>query len=128
MMPTFKPGHILAVRGKGFFARGILAATENTVSHFGMVTGTEPFVIVIEALLRVKTRPIEESAADDGWVDIILQHTNAIFRTTWFTDHLTFGKKKEESTTPADIYNFAENNPSIYTVTKLGLQDFTEPV
>lgn len=182
MRPTFKPGDILAVRGKGFFARGILAATGNTVSHVGMVVGDSP-VIVIEALLRVKTRPIEESvadaeaayllqdlslsadkrdtivkracqfsAADYGWGDIILQAANAILRTTWFTDHLTFGllnqfpicsylvaesyktvgltfgKRKEESITPADIYNFAEKNPSIYTVTKLVVQDFKEPV
>ena len=102
-----------------------------------------------EAIAR---RALKFSAADYGWADIILQLANAIFRTTWFTDHLTFGfldqfpicsylvaqsyktigltfgKKKEESITPADIYNFAENNPSIYTVTKLKLQDFTEPV
>jgi hypothetical protein len=183
MKPTFQPGDILAIRGKGFFARGILAATGNTVSHVGMVTGTEPFVEIIEALLRVKTRPIEESmadaeaayllqdlsisadqreaivrralefsAADYGWADILLQLANAIFRTTWFTDHLTFGylnqfpicsylvaesyqtigltfgKEKEESITPADIYNFAEKHPSIYTVTKLDIQDFTPPV
>ena len=152
----------------------------NTVSHVGMLVGDNP-VIVIEALLRVKTRPIEESladaeaayvlqdlslsvqkrdtivmracqfsAADYGWADIVLQLANAIFRTTWFTDHLTFGllnqfpicsylvaesyktigltfgKQKEESITPADIYNFAQKNPSIYTVTKLDIQDFTE--
>jgi hypothetical protein len=180
MKPTFQPGDILAIRGKGFFARGILAATGNTVSHVGMVVGDSP-VIVIEALLRVKTRPIGESiadaetayllqdlslspqkrdtivkrvcqfsAADYGWGDIVLQLANAIFRTTWFTDHLTFGllnqfpicsylvaesyktigltfgKQKEESITPADIYNFAEKNTSIYTVTKLDNQDFTE--
>lgn len=123
MMQTFQSGDILAVRGKGFFARGILAATGNTVSHVGMVTGTEPFVVIIEALLAVKTRPIAESmadaeaayllqdisistdqreaivrralkfsAADYGWADIIFHLANAIFRTTWFTDHLTFGK------------------------------------
>jgi hypothetical protein len=153
MMPTFQPGDILAIRGKGFFARGILAATGNTVSHVGMVVGDGP---VIEALLRVKTRPIEGSVADaetayllqnlslspqkrdtvvkracqfsaddHGWGDIVLQLANAIFRTTWFTDHLTFGKQKEESMTPADVYNFAKNSPSIYTVTKLDIQDFT---
>lgn len=183
MMPTFQPGDILAVRGKGFFARGILAATGNTVSHVGMVTGTEPFVIIIEALLRVKTRPIEESiadaerayllqdislsadqreaivrralkfsAADYGWGDIVLQLANAVFRTTWFTNHLTFGlldqfpicsylvaesymeagltfgKENEESITPADIFNFAQENPSIYIVTTLKKSDFAEPV
>lgn len=179
MLPTSKPGNILAVRGKRFFDRGILAATGNTVRHAGMVTETGPFVIVIEALLRVKTRPIEESvanaekayllqdlsisadqranivkwglrfyAADYGWGDILLQLANAIFRTTWFTDHLTFGllnqfpicsylvaesyktigltfgKKEEESIAPADIYNFAIGNPSIYTVTTLDRLDF----
>jgi hypothetical protein len=182
MKPTFKSGDILAVRGKGFFARGILAATGNTVSHVGMVVGDTP-VIVIEALLRVKTRPIEDSvadaekayllqdlslstekrdtivkracqfsAADYGWADIVLQLANAVFRTTWFTDHLTFGflnqfpicsylvaesyetigltfgKQKDESITPADIYNFARQQPTIYTVTKLDIQDFTEPL
>jgi hypothetical protein len=45
------------------FARGILSATGNTVSQVGMVVGYRP-VIVIEALLRVKTRPIEEAVAD----------------------------------------------------------------
>ena len=183
MKPTFQPGDILAVRGKGFFARGILAATGNTVSHVGMVTGVEPFVMIIEALLRVTTRPIEESvadaerayllqdislsagqreaivrralkfsAADYGWGDILLQLANAIFRTTWFTDHLTFGllnqfpicsylvaesyktigltfgKKEEESITPADIFDFALKNPSIYIVTTLKKSDFSEPV
>jgi hypothetical protein len=181
-MLIFQPGDILAVRGKGFFARGILAATGDTVSHVGMVVGDRP-VIIIEALLRVETRPIEKSvsdaeaayllqdlslsmqkreaivkracqfsAADYGWADILLQLANAIFRTTWFTDHLTFGllkqfpicsylvaesyktmgltfgKEKEESITPADIYNFAVQHPSIYTVTKLDTQDVTQAV
>jgi hypothetical protein len=182
MMPTFQPGDILAVRGKGFFAKGFLAATGNTVSHVGMVIGSEPFVIVIEALLRVKTWPIEESisgaeasyllqdlslsmhkreaivrrdchfsASDYGWADILLPLANAVFRTTWFTDHLTFGllnqfpicsflvaesyktigltfgKLKEESITPADIYNFARQHRSVYTVTNLDRQDFAVP-
>jgi hypothetical protein len=73
-------------------------------------------------------RVLKFSAADDGWADILIQLANAIFRTTWFTDHLTFGKKKEESIIPADIYSFAENHPFIYTVTKLDVQDFTPPV
>jgi hypothetical protein len=181
-MQTFQPGDILAVRGKGFLARGILAATDDTVSHVGMVVGDKP-VIIIEALLRVVTRPIEESvsdaeaayllqdlslsaqqraeivkrarefsAADYGWTDILLQLGNAVFRTTWFTDHLTFGlldhfpicsylvaesyetigltfgKKEDESITPADIYNFARRHPTIYTVTKLDIQNITEAV
>ena len=95
-------------------------------------------------------RACQFSAADYGWGDILLQLANAVFRTTWFTDHLTFGllkefpicsylvaesyktidltfgKKKEESINPADIYNFAEKHPSIYTVTKLDIQDLTE--
>lgn len=74
------------------------------------------------------SRVLKFSAADDGWADILLQLANAIFRTTWFTDHLTFGNKKEESIIPADIYNFAEKNPSIYTVTKLDTQDSAQPV
>jgi len=44
------------------------------------------------------------------------------------TTGLTFGKKKEESITPADIYNFAEKYPSIYTVTELDIQNFTGPL
>jgi len=74
------------------------------------------------------SRAFKFSADDYGWVDILLQLANAIFRTTWFTGHLTFGKEKEESIAPVDIYNFAEKNPSIYNVTKLDIQDFKPPV
>ena len=94
-------------------------------------------------------RACQFSADDYGWGDIVLQLANAIFRTAWFNDQLTFGllnqypicsylvadsykaigltfgRQKEESITPADIYNFAEQNPSIYTVTKLDIQEFT---
>lgn len=170
---TLQAGDILAIRGTGFFAEGILAATGNTVSHVGMVLAARPGPLVIEALWRVKTRPLSLSiqgaekayilsdgsltpdardtivinactfSADGyGWWDIGLQAADALFHTTFFTDHLswdlkghpicsylvakaysslglTFGSKKPQSITPADIFNFASQHPGIYTVTQI---------
>jgi len=170
---TLQAGDILAIRGIGFFARGILAATGNTVSHVGIVLAPRPGPLVIEALWRVKTRPLSLSIEDAdkayilsdksltpdrrdsmvidackfsaegyGWWDIGLQAADAVFRTTFFTDHLswalkghpicsylvakaygslglTFGSKKPQSITPADIFDFASHHPAIYTVTQI---------
>jgi len=55
-------GDILAVRGRGWLSEHILAATNGDVSHVGMLVGAEP-PIVIEALARVATRPLEVSIA-----------------------------------------------------------------
>ena len=172
-MLNITSGDILAVRGRGFFSRGILRITGGPVTHVGIVLATDPEPLAIEALWRVKTRPLAKSiedaeaawilsplnltkthraiivavacdySADDyGWWDIGLQLLDAAFRTTWFTDHalwairrfpiysflvaevygkegLTFGNKQEQSTTPADIYHFAVQNPDKYAITRI---------
>lgn len=118
-------GDIVAVRGAGFFARGILKATGNTVSHVGLLTSTDP-PLVVEALARVKTRELATtiakaerafilhdksltawarrqivgaavvfSAEGYNWGDIALQGMDAIGRTTWFTDHLSIGLARD---------------------------------
>lgn len=51
------PGDIIAIRGRGWLADHICKATKSEVSHVGLVIGTHP-VIVLEALLRVKTNPL----------------------------------------------------------------------
>ena len=170
---TLQAGDILAIRGAGFFATGILAATGNSVSHVGIVLAPRPGPLVIEALWRVKTRPLSLSIEDAekayilsdksltpdqrdsivigackfsadgyGWWDIGLQAADAVLRTTFLTDHvswdlkghpicsylvakayrslgLTFGSKKPQSITPADIFNFATHHSAIYTVTQI---------
>jgi hypothetical protein len=58
------PCDILAVRGHGFFSEGILRATGGSVSHVGLVIATSPVPLVIEALWRVKTRPLWRSIED----------------------------------------------------------------
>jgi len=170
---SLQAGDILAIRGTGFFARGILAATGNTVSHVGMVLAPTPGPLVIEALWRVKTRPLSLSIQDSekayilsdlsltpsqretvvlnackfsadgyGWWDIGLQAADAVCHTTFFTGRLswglnshpicsylvaeayvslglTFGRKTLQSITPADIFNFALQQPDIYTVTEI---------
>ena len=170
---SLQAGDILAIRGTGFFAQGILAATGNTVSHVGMVLAPAPGPLVIEALWRVKTRPLSLSIQDSekayilsdlsltpsqretvvlnackfsadgyGWWDIGLQAADAVCHTTFFTDRLswgleghpicsylvaaayvslglTFGRKTLQSITPADIFNFALQQPDIYTVTEI---------
>ncbi len=170
---VIQPGDILAVRGTGFFSEGILKATGNTVSHVGMVIAPKPGPLVIEALWRVKTRPLclsirdaekayilsdqsltpgqretlvlnacKFSADGYGWWDIGLQAADAVFHTTFFTDRLsfsleshpicsyivakaydslglTFGRKKLQSITPADIFNFASERHDLYTVTQI---------
>lgn len=173
-LPGIHAGDILAIRGAGFLSRGILMATGNSVSHIGLIIAAPPGpTLVIEALWRVKTRPLslsiagaerayilsDHSLAPDqretlvsnacafsaeayGWWDIVLQAADAIFRTTFFTDHLswslgshpicsylvakayeslelTFGRKKLQSITPADIFNFASNHPKLYSVTQI---------
>ena len=115
------PADIVAVRGTGRFAAGILKATGDTVSHVGLVIGIDP-PLVIEALTRVRTNPLATTIAGaerayilhdkslsawerrkivdtavrfsaDGynWGDIVLQGMDAVARTTWFTDHLSIG-------------------------------------
>jgi hypothetical protein len=173
-IPALQVGDVLAIRGTTFFSRAILKTTGNTVSHVGMIIAREPGpTLVIEALWRVKTRPLEVSIADAekayilsdhslsreqrntlvsnactfsaegyGWGDILLQAADAIFRTTFFTDHfawnlsrhpicsylvakayqslgLTFGREKLQSITPANIYNFATQHPKLYSVTEI---------
>jgi hypothetical protein len=64
-----KAGDIVAVRGKGWLSRGILMATHGQVSHVGMLISAEP-VIVIEALSRVRTRPLAETLheVEAAWI------------------------------------------------------------
>lgn len=64
MFESVQAGSILAIRGRGFLSKGILRATGNSVSHVGLVISDDPVVLVLEALWRVKTRPIEESIED----------------------------------------------------------------
>lgn len=63
-------GDILAVRGSSWLSKRILAATGNTVSHVGLIIATEPIPTVIEALTRVRTRPLDVSiaTAESAWV------------------------------------------------------------
>lgn len=57
--PPARVGDIVAIRGTGFLSRAILKATGNTVSHVGMIIAASPGpTLVIEALWRVKTRPL----------------------------------------------------------------------
>jgi hypothetical protein len=173
-MQPFHVGDIIAIRDRDFFSRAILKATDNTVSHVGMVIAADPgLTLVIEALWRVKTRPLQlsiddaESAyilsdhslgADErnklvsyactfsadgyGWWAIGWQAADAIFHTTFFTDHfswklnhhpicsylvakayqelrLTFGRERLQSITPANIFNFASSHPEIYSVMQI---------
>ena len=92
---------------------------------------------------EITLRGAQFSADDYGWGDIALQLGDAITRSTWFTRHLnwgllethpicsylvaeayeavglTFGKKPNESITPADIYSFARENPDKYVVAEI---------
>jgi len=61
--PQIQHADILAVRGTRLLAKGILAATGNTVSHVGLVISGDP-PLVIEALTRVKTNPLDVSIKD----------------------------------------------------------------
>jgi hypothetical protein len=49
-------GDIVGVRGSGWLADHICVATKGRISHVGLVISTTP-VLVIEALMRVKTNP-----------------------------------------------------------------------
>ena len=74
---TILAGDILAVRGTSWLSRGILKATGNTVSHVGIITATSPIIEVTEALIRVKTNPIDVSIADDDieWAAVLQDKT-----------------------------------------------------
>jgi hypothetical protein len=162
------PGDILAVRGRGWLSDNILKATGGKVSHVGMFVSIDP-PIIIEALTRVRTRPLAASLADVeaawsltdhslttrqrqqiieaacsfsadayGYPELGLQLLDALTRTTWWTDRLSwtlkghpicsflvaaaygtvglnFGKL-DQSVTPADIFRFAEAHPDIYGI------------
>lgn len=58
-----KAGDILAIKGTKFISELICKLTHGEVSHVGLVVGESP-ALVMEALKRVVTRPIEESIAD----------------------------------------------------------------
>lgn len=68
-------GDILAMRGSSWLARGIVRATGGPCSHVGMFVSLEP-PVVIEALDRVKTRPLDVSLADAERAWIL--HDNSI--------------------------------------------------
>ncbi len=53
----------MAVTGTGLLARAIIWLTRAPISHVGLVVGAEP-PLVMEALWRVKTRPLWVSIAD----------------------------------------------------------------
>jgi hypothetical protein len=75
-MPPIQFGDILAIRGTGFFSRAILKATGNTVSHVGMIIAAAPGpTLVIEALWRVKTRPLILSIGDAEKAYILSDHS-----------------------------------------------------
>ena len=75
-MPPVQIGDILAIRGTSFFARAILKATGNTVSHLGMIIAAAPGPdLVIEALWRVQTRPLPISIADAEKAYILSDHS-----------------------------------------------------
>ena len=83
------------------------------------------------------------SADDYNYADIAYQLGNAVFHTTWFTDHLnyglldrvpiccyvalkayvtyglTFGRESINTLTPGDMYCFARGNPDKYLVAEI---------
>lgn len=65
---------ILAIRGEGWLSNRIVQATGGPVSHVGLILSPAPKddldSFVIEALVRVKTRPLRESIAGarDAWI------------------------------------------------------------
>lgn len=167
-------GDILAIAGSSWLSAGIIRATGGPCSHVGLLLSVDP-PIVIEALSRVKTNPLDVSiaharrawilhdksltadqrraimyaacamSADDyGYLDIAAQGLDALFKTTWPTDHMgwylkyrricsyvvargyeaiqfRFGKKTDESVSPADVYGFAEANPTIFDINEIML-------
>lgn len=57
---------IVAIRGRGWLSRQIMNATDGPVSHVGLVLSSAPEALdcfVIEALARVRTRPLKETIA-----------------------------------------------------------------
>lgn len=114
----YRPGDIIAFRGRNWFSRQILKHSGNTVSHVGMIVGTEP-TLITEALWRVRTHALAEAldGCDRAWLisdyslpqnvrdkivlrasllsadgygiaGILLQAIDVACNTTWFTDHL----------------------------------------
>lgn len=57
---SVQPADIVLIRGTGRLSRTILRLTGDTVSHAGLVLSSDP-AIVIEALWRVKTRPLSDT-------------------------------------------------------------------
>lgn len=68
------PADILAMRGRSLFAHMILRATGGEVSHVGLVISADP-ALVLEALVRVQTRPLKDTMEDQEAV-YLLQPTN----------------------------------------------------
>jgi hypothetical protein len=164
---SLRVGDIIAVRSRGKLADLIVAAGKAPVSHVGLLVGLDP-PIVLEALTRVRTRPLtitlldctsawllsprkltpnqrrrivdtacEFSAKTYGYGEMLLQGADAICRTRWFTEHLSFkvgchpicsyivaesyardnlrfGRAPLQSVTPADIFNFALGHRNFY--------------
>lgn len=126
------PGDIIAVRGVGWLADGIVKAEygkippANAVSHVGIVTTSDFYdVQVTEALTRVETHDIQVTLAacqsawivqhlhlttaqrlkivnaalsfsgrDYGYFDLLLQGTDALTGSTWWTDNLAWWLKR----------------------------------
>lgn len=111
-------GDLLAVQGKSWYSDAIRKATgDGPYSHIGVVVAVQPFVIITEAVDRVRTRPLDVSVKDAvhawilkppltemqriiavekalsfdgddyGWWDIALQGLDAAARTKWFAEH-----------------------------------------
>ncbi|MFZ0887213.1 MAG: hypothetical protein WA005_02055 [Candidatus Binataceae bacterium] len=58
-----KPADILAIQGMGWLSASIMEATHSRVSHVALGIASNPD-LVIEALSRVRTRPLELSITD----------------------------------------------------------------
>lgn len=127
-MPMILAGDIIAVRGQGWLANGIVRAEYGknppgcAVSHVGIITAADNDGIqVTEALSRVETHALSVTLAncqsawiiqykdltgaqrltivnaalsfsgdDYGYGDLLLQGADALFGTSWFTDHLAW--------------------------------------
>lgn len=118
-----KAGDILGIQGADWLSDAIRNCTgidgkPAVLSHVGIVTATEPFVQITEALTRVETRPLDVSinAALHAWIievpvdgeartlvarkalsftgeeygysDIVLQGIDALVRSRWVAEHL----------------------------------------
>jgi hypothetical protein len=163
-------GDILAIRGRGWLSRQILKATGNTVSHVGIALSSDfviealnrvktdilsdsiksaekayvlsPLNISEQQRNEITKKAASFSADDYNYGDIALQLFDSVFKTRWFTNHLSiglqqhpicsflvaasyssvglyFGSVAGDSITPADIYNFALSNPDKYMIKEI---------